>query len=145
MHKQFPDIPLPHLIVSVCGKLRSYRLARNLDDNSIPEPIFWLPNKPPDGWNVDTLSEFYRDMFLGWNRKMLRKVWAELICPITVIFLICGVWLFAMACPFVVIVRCSIGGQFCIALGFLCFVLVAVLSLPIINRLICWWDRKFLS
>lgn len=94
---------------------------------------------------IDTLSEFYRDMFLGWNRKMLRKVWAELICPITVIFLICGVWLFAMACPFVVIVRCSIGGQFCIALGFLCFVLVAVLSLPIINRLICWWDRKFLS
>ena len=49
MHKQFPDIPLPHLIVSVCGKLRSYRLARNLDDNSIPEPIFWLPNKPPEG------------------------------------------------------------------------------------------------
>ena len=55
MHKQFPDIPLPHLIVSVCGKLRSYRLARNLDDNSIPEPIFWLPNKPPEGWNVNPL------------------------------------------------------------------------------------------
>lgn len=52
MHKRFPDIPLPHLIVSVRGKMRSYRLARNLDDKSIPEPIFWLPNKPPEGWNV---------------------------------------------------------------------------------------------
>lgn len=48
MHKQFPDISLPR----VRGKLRSYRLARNLDDTSIPEPIFWLPNKPPEGWNV---------------------------------------------------------------------------------------------
>lgn len=93
---------------------------------------------------IDLLSEFYRDMCLGWNRKMLQEVWREMICPIIVILLICVVWLFAMACPFVVIVQCSIGGRFCIALGFLCFVLVAVLSLPIINRMICWWYRKFL-
>ena len=63
MHKQFPDIPLPHLIVSVRGKLRSYRLARNLDDTSIPEPIFWLPNKPPEGWNV-TEEEWERGIAL---------------------------------------------------------------------------------
>ena len=94
---------------------------------------------------IDLLTEFYRDVCLGWNRKMLREVWTEIICPITVILLICGVWLFAMACPFVAIVRMSIGGKFCIPLGFLCFALVAVLSLPIISRMICWWCRKFLS
>ncbi len=93
---------------------------------------------------IDTLTGFSRDMFLGWNRKMLREIWTEGICPFAVMFLIFGVWLFAMACPFVVIVQCSIGGRFSIALGFLCFALVAVLSLPIINRLICWWYRKFL-
>ena len=27
---------------------------------------------------IDTLSEFYRDMFLGWNRKMLRAAWTEM-------------------------------------------------------------------
>ena len=43
MHKRFPDIPLPHLIVSVRRKMRSYRLARNLDDprqgGFLPGPV----------------------------------------------------------------------------------------------------------
>lgn len=51
------------MIVSVRGKLRSYRLARNLDDTSISEPIFWLPNKPPEGWNV-TEEEWERGIAL---------------------------------------------------------------------------------
>jgi hypothetical protein len=70
MHKQFPDIPLPPLIISVRGKLRSYRLARNLDDNSIPESIFWLPNKPPEGWNV-TEEEWERGIALCLQARVL--------------------------------------------------------------------------
>lgn len=76
MHKSFPDIPLPHLIVSVRGKLRSYRLARNLDDESIPEPIFWLPNKSPEGWNV-TEEEWERGIALCLQARVLGRWYGD--------------------------------------------------------------------
>ena len=45
MHKQFPDISLPR----VRGKLRSYRLARNLDDTSIPRTHILAPEQAARG------------------------------------------------------------------------------------------------
>ena len=76
MHKRFPDIPLPHLIVSVRRKMRSYRLARNLDDESIPEPIFCLPNKPPEGWNV-TEDEWERGIALCLQARVLGRWYGD--------------------------------------------------------------------
>lgn len=53
MHRIFPDIPLPHLTVGVSGHHRSYHLAENLKDFSIPETIFHLENnKPPAEWGI---------------------------------------------------------------------------------------------
>jgi len=52
MHKMFPDIPLPNLVIGVAGGFRSYHLAKNVHDHSIIEPIFHLPNKPPADWNI---------------------------------------------------------------------------------------------
>lgn len=78
MHKQFTDISLPR----VRGKLRSYRLARNLDDTSIPEPIFWLPNKPPEGWNV-TEEEWERGIaLLCLQARVLRRWYGDILHPI---------------------------------------------------------------
>ena len=81
MCKQFPDIPLPHLIVSVREELRSYRLARNLDDNSIPEPIFWLPNKPPEEWNV-TEEEWEWGISLCLQARVLGRWYGDILHPI---------------------------------------------------------------
>ena len=72
MHKQFPDISLPR----VSGKLRSYRLARNLGDKSIPEPIFWLPNKPPEEWNV-TEEEWERGIALCLQARVLGRWYGD--------------------------------------------------------------------
>lgn len=76
MYKQFPDIPLPHLIVSVCGEMRSYRLARNPDDNSNHEPIFQLPNKPPEGWNV-TEEEWEHGIALCLQARVLGRWYGD--------------------------------------------------------------------
>lgn len=81
MHTKFPDIPLPHMIINVHKKQRSYRLAKNLDDNTIPEPIFWLPNKPPEEWNV-TEEEWERGIALCLQARVLGRWYGDILHPI---------------------------------------------------------------
>lgn len=81
MHMKFPDIPLPHMIINLHKKQRSYRLAKNLDDKSIPEPIFWLPNKPPEEWNV-TEEEWERGIALCLQARVLGRWYGDILHPI---------------------------------------------------------------
>ena len=81
MHMKFPDIPLPHMIINLHKKQRSYRLAKNLDDKTISEPIFWLPNKPPEEWNV-TGEELERGIALCLQASVLGRWYGDILHPI---------------------------------------------------------------
>lgn len=65
MHMKFPDIPLPHMIINLHKKQRSYRLAKNLDDETIEAEFYFKAD-------VDELFAKMSEEINGLNEYIAR-------------------------------------------------------------------------